>query len=306
MHFFRKKPPYTKRIEITPPRPSSDRHGVAIVTQLKNEESYIAEWILFHTAVGIRHFFIYSNGSTDNSLHIARELLAPDQLTIIPWAFGLKDVRAGHILNSQVIAFSHAILNFGGQYQWMAFIDVDEFLLPKSGRTVEDALSGVDGFPNVSLPWHMFGTSGHKERPDGPVLRNYTKRAADPMSRAKNASNFKCIVDPCEVSEVSVHHFRTASYGDLTCNDSGKRFRLKERKRSDFYSSKFLQLNHYYSKSEEELKLKLSRGPASPASRERYTNRVLSAVQNIMSDEIQDLSMIRFIEDNGINLFRQN
>lgn len=302
MHLFRKKPPYTKRVAITPPAPSPDRSGVAIVTQLKNEETYISEWLRFHLAVGIKHFFIYDNGSTDRTLPIVNDLLGPEQVTVMPWIFGLTDVREGHILNSQVLAFSHAILNFGSRYRWMAFIDTDEFLLPKTGRTIEEALVGVDGFPNISLPWHMFGTSGHKTRPEGPITHNYTMRHVDPMSREKNASNFKCIVDPCEVSEVSVHHFRTVSHGDITCNDSGARFTLRDRKKPEFYSSKFIQLNHYYTKSEEELHLKLARGPASPASRERYNKRVLSAVRNIMSNEVEDSEMLRFIQDNQIEL----
>jgi hypothetical protein len=302
MHLFRKKPPYTKRIEIEPPQPAEDRHGVAIVTHLKNEESYIAEWILFHRAVGIRHFFVYDNGSTDKTLDILSGLLPPTDLTVIPWVFGLKDVSTDHLLNSQVVAFAHAIRNFGSNYRWMAFIDTDEFLLPKSGNTVEEALKGVNGFPNVSLPWHMFGTSGHRERPDGPVLRNYTMRSADPMSRLKNASNFKCIVDPCQVVEVSVHHFRTAGNGDVTSNDSGEHFTQKLRKSKEFYSGKFLQLNHYYTKSQDELQAKLARGPASPASRQRYITRVTTAVESIEKDQIEDRHMIDFIDRNGISL----
>lgn len=302
MHFFRKKPPYTKRIEMVPPKAAPDRHGIAIVTHLKNEEAYIAEWILFHKAVGVRHFFIYDNGSSDRTLSILRDLLPPGNLTVIPWVFGLKDVRNDQILNSQVVAFAHAIQNFGPSFQWIAFIDADEFLLPKRGRTLEEALVAVNGFPNVSLPWHMFGRNGHQTRPDGPLLRNYTMRAADPLSRMKNASNFKCIVDPCMVSEVSVHHFRTVPHGETTCNDAGERFSLKGRKASKFYSAQFLQLNHYYTKSAAELQNKLDRGPASPASRERYTKRVLSAVESIESNEVKDTAMIAFIDQYGIAL----
>lgn len=302
LRLFGKKPPFSKRIEITPPKPLDGRHGIAVVTHLKNEETYVAEWILYHLAVGVRHFIVYENGSTDRTVDILRDLLPSTGLTIIPWAFRLKDVRADQPLNSQTIAFSHAILNFGSAYRWMAFIDVDEFLLPNSGRTIEEALAGANGFPNISLPWHMFGTSGHTTRPHGPVTRSYTLRAADPMSRLKNASNFKCIVDPCAVSEVSVHHFRTVQYGDITANDAGERFSLKGRKSPQFYSAKFLQLNHYYTKSSEELRKKLDRGPASPATRQRYTHRVTTAVQSIESNQLEDRKIIEFLDRNAINL----
>ena len=140
MRLFGNKPPFTKRVEINPPTPLADRQGIAIVSHIKNEESYIAEWVLYHLAVGIRHFIIYENGSTDRTVEILRTILPAEKLTLIPWVFGLRDVRSGDLINSQVVAFSHAILNFGQAFRWMAFIDVDEFLLPTSGTTVEEAL----------------------------------------------------------------------------------------------------------------------------------------------------------------------
>ncbi|BCJ91164.1 hypothetical protein IZ6_18990 [Terrihabitans soli] len=297
-----KKPPYTKQIAIKPPEPAPDRAGVAIAATVRNEGSYITEWLAYHRAVGIRHFIIYDDGSTDETVSEIKRTLPADSFTIIPWSLRTVDVSSYQILNSQAIAFSHAILNFGRHYRWMAFIDADEFLLPKSGKTVEEALLRVNGFPNVSLPWHMFGTSNHDRRPPGPILENYTMRGADPLSRKKNASNFKCVVDPCEVTEVSIHHFKTRLHGENTCNDVGYVTTRKGRKSPAFYSSGALQLNHYYSKSKEELEAKLARGPASPASRLRYETRVRTAMASIESDMVEDGQMIAFLNRNGIKL----
>lgn len=301
MFGFMKKPPYSKLLTITPPQPSADRHGVAIVSVVRNEASYIGEWAKFHQAVGIRHFFIYDDASTDGTVDVLKAAVG-DRLTVTPWAGRYTDVRTGLLLNSQAIAFAHAILNYGADYRWMAFIDIDEFLLPKTGLTVEEALAGAGGFPNISLPWHMFGRSGHKMRPAGPITRNYTMRSADPMSTKKNASNFKCIVDPCEVTEVSIHHFSTRGHGEMTSNDIGQPFSRKGRKQPQFYSSKYLQLNHYYTKSDEELRAKLSRGPASPASRQRYEHRVTTAVESIESEVVEDRSMIDFLDKIALKL----
>jgi hypothetical protein len=302
MRFFRRKVPYTKEISISPPAAAIDRHGLAIAAVVKNEESYIAEWAAFHKAIGTRHFLIYNDGSTDSTVESLRCVLPSNCLTIIPWAGRMVDASKSQMLNSQAIAFAHAILNFGAQFKWMAFIDVDEFLLPKTGSTIEEALVKVNGHPNISLPWHMFGTSGHKKRPLGPVSRNYTFRGANPLSKKKNASNFKCIVDPCEVTKVSIHHFETRDFGDRTCNDVGRIANRKGRKKPSFYSSECLQLNHYYSKSQKELEAKLSRGPASPASRQRYELRVRTAMESIDSDVVEDTHMIGFLDRTRIPL----
>jgi hypothetical protein len=301
MFGFRKKPPYSKRLVIEPPKPEPDRHGVAIASVVKNEASYAGEWAKYHMAVGVRQFFIYDDGSTDGTVEVLRSVLG-DKLTVMPWKGRYTDVRSNLLLNSQAIAFAHAILNFGGAYRWMAFIDVDEFLLPKTGLTVDEALLGSGGFPNISLPWHMFGRGGHKNRPEGAVTRSYTSRARDPMSTKKNASNFKCIVDPCEVNEVSIHHFSTREHGEMTSNDAGAVFSRKGRKRPEFYSAQHLQLNHYYSKSDEELRAKLSRGPASPASRQRYEYRVTTAVQSIESEVVDDFAMVAFLDKIALKL----
>lgn len=304
MRWLKPKGSDAKKLTIEPPEPRAGRHGIAIAACVKNEARYIEEWVRFHQAVGIRHFYIYDNGSTDDTCARLRNLLDEETLTIIPWAGRMQDAATSTMLNGQVIVFAHAILNFGCHYRWMAFIDVDEFLLPKEARTVEEALEAVGDFPNVSLPWHMFATSGHEAPPAGPLTLNYTLRGADPMTRKENVSNFKCIVNPCEVTEVSVHQFQTRAYGDLTANDAGKRFTRRERKSPEFYSNRFLQLNHYYTKSRQELMEKLARGWAYDSSATKYRDKVLSIVKSIEEDMVEDRSMIDFIERYHIDLGR--
>ncbi|MGV1756035.1 glycosyltransferase family 92 protein [Rhizobium sp. A22-96] len=304
MRWLKLKGSDAKKLTIEPPEAGAGRHGIAIAACVKNEARYIEEWVRFHQNVGIRHFYIYDNGSTDDTCTILRGLLNAETLTIIPWAGRMRDAATATLLNGQVIVFAHAILNFGGDYRWMAFIDVDEFLLPKQGRTIEEALKAVGDFPNVSLPWHMFATSGHDTPPDGPLTLNYTLRGADPMTSKENVSNFKCIVDPCEVTEVSVHQFQTRVFGDLTANDAGKRFTRRGRKAPEFYSNQFLQLNHYYTKSRQELMEKLERGWVYDSSATKYGDKVLSVVKSIEEDVTEDRSMIDFIERYAIDLGR--
>lgn len=302
MRWFKSNKHLTRELAITPPAPAPDRHGIAIVACVKNEADYIEEWIRFHLAVGVSHFVLYDDGSTDDTANICRSIVGPDQLTIMPWISRMFDAESDTILNGQTIAFAHAILNFGSRFARMAFIDVDEFLLPKTGTTLQQALAATNDFPNVSLPWHMFGPSGLDRKPDGPIALNYTQRARDPLSRASNLSNFKCIVDPCEVVQVSVHQFRTRQHGDITVNDAGKQSSRSDRKQPDFYSSQFLQLNHYYSKSRQELLAKIARGWSSDATRAKYEAKVLETVSHIEADVVEDRAMVEFLAANGIRL----
>lgn len=302
MFGFKAKRNLARELTITPPNPEPGRHGIAIVACIKNEAGYIGEWVRFHRAVGVRHFHLYDDASTDGTLDVLHHILTPQELTVIPWKMRMQDTASGEVLNGQTMAFAHAILNFGGRYDRMAFIDVDEFLLPRKGRTLQEALAGARGFPNISLPWHMFGHSGHVAKPAAPVCLSYTMRVRDPMRQNLDASNFKCIVDPCEVAAVSVHHFQTRSHGDTTANDAGRTVPKKQRKSADFYSADFIQLNHYYARSEQELREKIERGWSYDASAEKYRNKVSATIRYIEDNVIEDVSMRDFIRNNGIEL----
>jgi hypothetical protein len=302
MAWFKRPQSAIKNLSIMPPTPNPDRCGVAIALCVKNEAIYIAEWVRFHRAVGICHFIVYDNGSTDDTCSILRRELDPEHLTIVPWAGKITATRAAQIIDGQVLAFAHAILNFGGRFWRIAFIDADEFLLPMTGQTIEQALAPAAGFPNISLPWHMFGTSGHHRRPAGGVLKNYTRRAADPIGAGEPASNFKCIVDPCEITEVAVHHFNTREFGELTSNGAGYRADRKGRKQAQFYSNEALQLNHYYSKSEEEMLGKITRGWNYARSAEKLEAKMRTTLRTIQQNELEDVAMVRFLKENHINL----
>lgn len=302
MFGWKSKRSFTRELVITPPDPLAGRHGISIVACVKNEAPYIEEWVRFHRSIGVRHFHIYDDGSTDGTMDTLRSLLSAEFLTIVPWVMRMRDQATSVVLNGQAIAFAHALLNFGGAYDWMAFIDVDEFLLPRRDRTLGEALRHAKGFPNISLPWHMFGHGGHRLRPAEPVCLSYTMRVAHPKRQDGNASNFKCIVDPTRVTGVSVHRFCTKDFGDRTSNDAGLVASVRDRKAEAFFSAQYLQLNHYYLKSEQELAEKVARGWSFDDTAAKYRQKVAETARSIERDVIEDRGMAIFIAQNKIDL----
>jgi hypothetical protein len=273
------------RIAIEPVAAAPGRAGVAIVVILRNEERHVAEWARFHLAAGAAHFFVYDNGCTDHTLaELAR--VAAGRATVIPWRAGFKDARRGAELHAQVLAYAHALRNFGSPFRWMAFIDVDEFLVPKDA-SLPAALAHLSDCRSISLPWHMFGRNGHATPPDGGILPNYLRRAADPMGDARGVRNFKCIVDPSHVTCVGVHDFDVDGSGD-TCNDRGVRFSNKGREGRAFYSVDHLQLNHYYARSEAEVAEKIARGVFPASKSAGHGRRIRTIIGNIEADEVKD------------------
>lgn len=275
------------KLGLTAPKAQPGRAGLAIVAIVKNEARYIGEWARFHRAAGVRHFYIYDDASQDDTLAELRAALPPEALTVIPWAQRLSDIRLGREIHNQVLAYAHAAGNFGGAHRWMAFIDVDEFLIPTGGDSFDVALAPLGDIPNVSLPWHMFGTSGHATPPDGGVLRNYLMRARDPMGDAPGLRAFKMLVDPCRLSALRIHSMETEATQD-TWNDAGRKSSFAERDKPGFYSTAAVQLNHYYTRSQADLDAKINRGPNLVAKTDEYRRKVLRTVGSIEADLIED------------------
>ena len=287
MFGFLKWPGSITRIALDPPAALPGRAGLAIVLIVRNEERHIGEWARFHALAGAAHFYVYDNGCRDGTLAALRAALPEGVLTLLPWDQVLRDARSGREIHNQVLAYAHATRNFGARWRWMAFIDTDEFLVPVKADDLPGALAHLAACRNISLPWHMFGRSGHLVPPAGGMVANYLRRAADPMSNQRGVRNFKCIVDPCHVTGIGVHAIETDAKPE-TCNDKGEVFTHSSRNRRAFYSAAHLQLNHYYARSEAEVAEKIGRGVFPSTKITGHGRRVRRIVANIETDEVED------------------
>lgn len=272
------------RLAVVPPAPEPDRAGLAVVAILRDEAAHVAEWARFHRAAGAGRLYLYDDGSADGTAGLAAA--AMPETTVIPWAQRFEDARSGWLgggrVHNQVAAYAHALANFGGAWRWMAFLDADEFLVPV-GDDYGTVLEGLD-VPNVSLPWHMFGRGGRDApAPEGTVA-GHVRRARDPMDAARGASGFKMLVDPCAVRVAGVHEM--ATHGGRTWNDAGAEATFRTRRDPAFHSAARLRLNHYYTRSDAELRAKIARG--SNLGSADYGRRVMRTVAAIERDEVED------------------
>jgi hypothetical protein len=205
----------------------------------RDEAPYLREWIEFHRLVGVERFFLYDTGSTDE--HEA--VLAPyvDR--------GIVAVEEWHGEGRQNEAIDHCVAAHA-DVRWIAFIDADEFLFSPRGRLLPDVLRDYEDFPGVGVNRAQFATSGHVSKPSGLVIENYTYRFAD-----RNAKWVKNVVQPARTKRC-----RGAHIFDF---DSGYAVDVRRRPVDGGQSEAFLQtrlrINHYYTKSLEELQAKYAK-----------------------------------------------
>jgi hypothetical protein len=221
---------------------------LSMMAIFKNEAPYLAEWLEFHRLVGVEHAYLYDNGSTDAFHAVLGPFIREKFVTLLPWSFP-RDMAG---LTAQRLAFAHCIMNFGDDWRWMAFIDVDEFLYPVQDDNLAVLLSRYEDLPALAAFWTMFGFSGHEHAPDGLVIENYTKRARFP-THAKP----KSIVDPAKVVGVSSAHLFDLTVGPRRAYTESRQ--VTRRHGNGAAESNIIRLNHYYTRSRHEFDVKIAR-----------------------------------------------
>jgi Glycosyltransferase family 92 len=297
MSWFRRKILRASKIDIKPPTAVPDRKPFAVVAIVKNEAAYIGDWMRFHALAGVKDFIIYDNQSNDKTVEILNSF-ASLNVTIVPWAMDTAAHKPKMILPRQILAYCHAISTFGGSFHRMAFIDADEFLVPVTANSIVQSLEPVQSHSNISLPWLMFGHNGHHDMSPDPVPYAYEQCANHQTGKLLK---FKCIVDPCDVIQVSTHKFQTRSMGNRSANMRGKATSNKAREFSSFVTNTGLQLNHYYLRSQTEMQNKISGTAISGADSEQRKGAILDKATLIEDNPISNHAAREFLQRLGIH-----
>jgi hypothetical protein len=281
----------SKEILVPPISASPVRKGyLAAVAIAKNEGPYLVEWLEFHRLVGVDHIYIYDNGSTDQTHAILAAYMSAGFVTLTPWASFDANVVP------QYQAYAHCLSNFGRFWRWMVFIDIDEFVFPMQASSLHDVLPAYDDLPALTLPWHMFGSSGHKARPNGLVIENYTRRARIPSSVGdSDLIKWKTIVDPTWVKGVTSPHMFLLKDGRKGAFDEHRTWVNKSERAKQ--ASSILRLNHYFTKSEEELAAKIAKGSACRLPTDaRGKDWAVVRAASIDADIVEDTAILRFVD----------
>jgi Glycosyltransferase family 92 len=128
---------------------------LSIGTIFKDEAPYLAEWIEFHRLVGVEHFFLYDNLSTDGG----REVLEP---WVRAGVLSISDCSIPMGQGGQGWAYADALKRARGLTRWLAFIDLDEFLFSPGPTPLPDVLRDYEEHPGVVVNWQVYGSSASR------------------------------------------------------------------------------------------------------------------------------------------------
>lgn len=146
------------------------KYHVSIVACARWETEYISEWLLYHQSIGFDHVYLYCNDDDPTDLYGQ----------VLPFCRGATPFVTFHHFpyqGQQFYMMMHALNHHKDASQWIAFLDIDEFLaLPGLNNIKEYLRRCPPNWDAIHFNWSVFGPSGHIERPSGSVLRAYTRR----------------------------------------------------------------------------------------------------------------------------------
>ncbi|KAF3783669.1 UPF0392 protein [Nymphaea thermarum] len=172
-------------------------YSMCVCTMIRNQARFLREWITYHAHIGVQRWFVYDNGSDDDTDQVIRSLHGYN-VTKHAWPW-IKTQEAG---------FSHcSILARHESCEWVGFIDVDEFLyFPRHqmSTSMEDHLKAQANWTGeLRVACRSFGPSGLSRPPDRGVMVGYT-------CRMNKNERHKSIVRPEAIHSAlvnAVHHF---------------------------------------------------------------------------------------------------
>lgn len=145
---------------------------VVLCAILRTENRYLAEWLDYHLALGFDHIYLCDNAQDGEER--AEEIVNADPkykdvVTIYPY-FNRKA--------QQVKAYTECYRERNLEFDWMAFLDIDEFLTFSNKSTysnIHDYLHDMKDADEVLLNWMTFGDNGWVNDNGQSVLKRFIK-----------------------------------------------------------------------------------------------------------------------------------
>lgn len=249
-------------------RPSEPEVFLAVCAIAKDEGPYFTEWIEWHRRMGVDKFYIYDNGSTDGTHDILKPYIESGIVEYLPFP--------GHRM--QIAAYDDCMKRHRLDTRWIAFIDLDEFIVPKKHASITEFLREYDDVAAIEVNWLVYGSSGLDKKDDRPVMERFTRHS---LSDHQLNRHVKSIVQPRRVVTMTGCH-ESARLKGCTVDSHGEKVTRNFKQRQPLHD--VIRVNHYAVKSRQEFIEKQNRGRASGTQRtvpdEYFTRYDLNDVED--------------------------
>lgn len=226
---------------------TSPEYFLSICAIAKDEGPYFQEWIEWHRQQGVEKFYIYDNESTDNTKAVLEPYISQ----------GIVEYKYWPGYRRQLAAYDDCLETNRYDSRWIAFIDLDEFIVPIKDVSIPDFLQRFDDFAAVEINWLIYGSGGQKTKTQGNVMDRF-KFHSNPSHHLNR--HVKSIVNPLRVFTMIGCH-EAAKINGFAADSHGQPIKKHFREREP--QQDVIRINHYAVKTYEEFIEKQARGRAS-------------------------------------------
>ncbi len=236
---------------------SPPENYVAVCMVVRDAHDDIAEWVHYHQKLSISKFYIYDHESTPPLSRVLRPWIEQgivEYESITPSDFRQHDSR-----RPQLYGYDKCLQDHGTKHHWLAFLDVDEFLVFQQGPPVQhlpSLLQRYEEYSALAVHWILFGSSNRDMRPVRGTLRSYplsVPRNHTYHLYVKTIANTKCTVRTTDSPHVFQHNCTRPA---VRTNYSP----VYNQTADDLPVHSLLALHHYATRSAEEFEIKMARG----------------------------------------------
>ena len=229
--------------------PREYKHYLSAVLIFKDEAPYLKEWLEYHLMLGVEHFYLYQNNSTDNYMEVLAPYVEKKLVTVIDWP----------AYPGQYSAYRDWYSRYRKESYWTTFIDADEFLCPTREVSLTSLLREYEKYPVVLAYWKLFGTGGQMHHDyTRLVMEQYTSCRPKLYTEGKIFYNTRF-----DVADrlISMHGMNTRWKSIIIppVNTFGK-FLVWGFHRVNSNNDARIQINHYWSKAFDQWEKKYEKG----------------------------------------------
>ncbi len=246
---------------------------VALVAMCKCENLYIKEWVEHYLHLGFDTIIICDNNDNDGEQpsDVIQNYIDSDSDNVV-----IENKRGITKQQYQLELYTEMYGKYKNQFDWLAFFDIDEFLILHKHKTVQEWLSQpkFDKTDIVIVNWKLFDDNGQLYYSDKPVMERFTRaitdyRITDPRAKWPGNDVFKSFVRG-GLDDILYGRTAHSPVNDLTTSDNTGRIIKRENTYHYSCNHEEAQLNHYMFKTIEEYVNKKKRG---------YPNQTLETAQ---------------------------
>jgi hypothetical protein len=196
------------------------KYKLAVCAVFQNENFFMQEWLEFHKLMGVEHFYLYDNNSTDNSLEILKPYIESGIVDLFEWPVETNNEHEYlHLL--QLPVYNHALQIAKHEASWIAFIDLDEFLFPVVHQDLITFLQDHQQRAGLAVNWQLYGTSW-LETVESDKLITESLLLKAPTDHNRNQI-VKMIVQPQYVHSIENPHFFKFCHGYYATDSAGRK-----------------------------------------------------------------------------------